>query len=148
MAKTKFASGGFRDAFETIALSGNLQGNYVLKKYRSDQLPKIEELFGSMEIHTRKAVQMHCLARNFVNSLENECPLEYRDTFKFNKVYYGKMGSECITIERFLDGEFVKYINNIRDDGSEIVSKAETFVHYSSHKSSKRLMILDIQGLV
>ena len=111
--KHKFASGGFRDAFETTALSGNLQGKYGLKKYRSDQLPKIEELFGSMEIHIRKAVQMHCLARNFVNSLENECPLEYGDTFKFNKVYYGKMGSECITIERFLDGEFVKYINNI-----------------------------------
>jgi hypothetical protein len=151
VAKTKFASGGFRDAFETTALSGDLQGKYVLKKYRSDQLPKIEELFGSMEIHTRKTVQMHCLARNFAKSLENECPPEYGDTFKYNKVYYGKMGSEYITLERFIDGEFVKYINNTGDvtlpDGSEIVSKAETFVHYTYHKSSKQLMILDIQGV-
>jgi hypothetical protein len=33
VAKTKFASGGFRDAIETTALSGDLQGKYVLKKY-------------------------------------------------------------------------------------------------------------------
>ena len=64
VAKIKFASGGFHDTFETTALSGDLQGKYILNKYRSDQLPKIEELFGSMEIHTRKAVQMHCLARS------------------------------------------------------------------------------------
>ena len=139
MAKTKFASGGFRDAIETTALSCDLQGKYVLKKYRSDQLPKIEELFGSMEIHTRKAVQMYCLARNFAKYLENECPLEYGDTLKYNKVCYGKMGSECITLERFLEGEFVKYLNTTGDvtlpDGSEIVSKAETFVRYTYHKS-------------
>ena len=95
----EFASSGFRDTFETTVLSGDLQGKYVLKKYRSDQLPPLEELFGSMEIHTSKAVQMHCLARNFAKSLENECPLEYGDMFKYNKVYYGKMGSECITPE-------------------------------------------------
>jgi hypothetical protein len=88
---------------------------------------------------------MHCLARHFLaKSLENECPLEYGDTFKYNKVYCGKMGSECITLERFLEGKFVKYVNNTGDvtlpDGSEIVSKAETFVH-TYHKSSKQLII-------
>ncbi len=58
---------------------------------------------------------MHCLARNFAKSLENECPPEYGDTFKYNKVYYGKMGSEYITLKRFINGEFVKYINNTGD---------------------------------
>lgn len=67
ISKEKFASGGFRDAFQVTALYG-LKGKYVLKKCRPDQVSNIEELFGSLEIHTRKAVQMHCLARNFAEA--------------------------------------------------------------------------------
>lgn len=53
-------------------------------------------------------------------------------------------------MEKFIEGDFVKYINNtgavtLQDD-SEIVLKAETFVHYTYVKSSKKLMVLDIQG--
>lgn len=55
VTKEKFASGGFRDAFEVTALSG-LKGKYVLKRYRPDQVSTIEDLFGSLEVHTRKAV--------------------------------------------------------------------------------------------
>lgn len=151
VAKKKFASGGFRDAVEATALSGGLKGRYVLKKYKPDQVTKIEEMFESMEIHTRKSVQMHCLARNFAKHLENECPPEFGETFNYNKVYYGKVGSECITLERFIEGNFVKYINNTGEitlpDAGEIVSKAETFVHYTYVKSAKQLMILDLQGV-
>ena len=46
-----FASGGFRNAFEAQAISG-LEGKYVLKRYIPDQVKAIEEMFGSLDIHT------------------------------------------------------------------------------------------------
>ena len=62
ISKEKFASGGFRNAYDCTALSG-LKGRYVLKKYQEIRSYKdIVQLFGSLEIHTRKIVQMHCLA--------------------------------------------------------------------------------------
>ena len=47
-----FASGGFRNAFEAQAISG-LEGKYVLKRYIPDQVKAIEEMFGSLDIHTK-----------------------------------------------------------------------------------------------
>lgn len=99
----------------------------------------------------RKAVQMHSLARNFAKALEKERPEEYGTTFKYDKVFYGKVGSEYITLERFIEGDFVKYINNTGKtslpDAGEIILKAETFVHYTYVKSGKQLMVLDLQGV-
>ena len=59
VSKEKFPSGGFRDAYGCTALSG-MKGRYVLKKYQ-DKIENIVRLFGSVEIHARKIVQMHAL---------------------------------------------------------------------------------------
>ena len=65
----------------------------------------------------------------------------FGETFHYNSVCYGKIGSiESVTIEEFIPGTFVKYINN---DGSQCVillrnecdSKADAFVHYTYEKS-------------
>lgn len=94
---------------------------------------------------------MHGLARNFAKSLKNEFPSNYGETFQYDKVYYGKLGSEFVTVESFIEGNFVKYINNtggvIMPDGSELILKAEAFVYYTYHKSAKQIMVLDIQGV-
>ena len=111
LKRDKFASGGFRDAFECTALSG-LKGRFVLKKYKEDQVESIIANFGSLEIHTRKVVQMHALARHFTKCLSNEIPPDFGASFLYNKLYYGKLDEQCITIEQYLDGDFRKYINN------------------------------------
>ena len=151
LQKEKFASGTFRNAYEANSLSGIQNGRYVLKKMKENQIHDIEQLFNSVEDHTRKAVQMNSLARNFAKNLELEKPQEFGDSFSYTKVYFGKLNGECVTVENFLDStaRFSKYVNNTGDiyrDGSEVSLKAETFVHYTYVKSGKKLMVVDIQG--
>ena len=151
VTKGKIYKRGFRDACEAKALSGIEAGKYVVKKFKEDQIGDIVALFGSIEGHTRKAVQMNSMARNFAKNLELEKPKEFGDTFSSTKVYFGKLNGECVTVEKFLDGTspFSKYVNNTGDiypDGSEVCLKAETFVHYTYVKSGTKLMVVDIQG--
>ena len=80
LQKEKFATGTFRNAYEANALSGIQNGKYVLKKIKENQIHDIEQLFNSVEDHTRKAVQMNSLARNFAKNLESEKPQEFGDT--------------------------------------------------------------------
>ena len=74
LQKEKIASGTFRNAYEANSLSGIQNGRYVLKKMKENQIHDIEQLFNSVEDHTRKAVQMNSLARNFAKNLELEKP--------------------------------------------------------------------------
>ena len=94
---------------------------------------------------------MHALARHFAQMMYNEAPLEYGDTFTFTKLYYGKFKEESVTVEKFIEGKFVKYVNNTGDivvnDQSPIALKAESFAHYSYIKSGKQFIIVDIQGV-
>ena len=102
-----FASGGFRDAYLTKAISGIAKGKYILKRYRKEKVKEIEELFGTTEAHTRKAVQMNALACNFAQNLDLERPiLEYGQTFTYTKVYYSSFNGEFVTLENFLEGTF------------------------------------------
>ena len=108
-----------------------------------------------MEQHTRKNVQMHCLARNLAAKLEKELretnkTEEFDDVFAYNNVFFGKIGEECVTVEEFISGTFEKHVNNTGDvcgdADSDLCKKAECFVHYSYIRSEKKLMALDIQG--
>lgn len=147
--KESFANGAFRNAYEATGISG-LKGRFVLKKYRPDQMKPITDLFGSLQIHTRKSVQMNSLARNFAKAMEMERPREFGESFTYTKVYIGKLEDEFVTVEDYLSGKFCKYINNNGDfssNGDEVSLKAEAFVHYSYVKSGAQLMVLDIQGV-
>ena len=144
ISKEKFASGGFRNAYDCTALSG-LKGRYVLKKYHDDKVEDIVQLFGSLEIHTRKIVQMHCLAMHFTLKLKNETPADFGASFLYNKVYYAQLDDQFITIEQYLDGDFRKY-EIIPHAGCDLALKAEMFAYYKYVKSQNRLMVLDIQG--
>ena len=65
LQKEKFASGTFRKAYEANALSRIQNGKHVLKKMKENQIHDIEQLLNGIEDHTRKAVHMNSLARNF-----------------------------------------------------------------------------------
>ena len=58
-----------------------------------------------------------------------------------------------MTVEEYIDGDFVKYVNNdgectrpAEDELKVLHEKAETLVHFSYHLSDKKFMLLDIQG--
>ncbi len=64
---------------------------------------------------------------------------EFNDSFTFNKVFLGKMGDrEVVTVEEFIDGDFIKYVNNTGErcvESNLVTDKAEAFCHYSCEKS-------------
>ncbi|KAK3741693.1 hypothetical protein QZH41_005534 [Actinostola sp. cb2023] len=151
--KAPFASGAFRHAFMVTSIGGLPRGKFVLKRYKQDRIAEIEELFESIEAHTRKAVQLNALVRNFAQNMELERPiLQFGQTFTYTKVYFSTLNGEAITLEEYIDGDtFEKYINNdgsiCGNDIGEVSLKAEAFVHYTYERSNKQLMVLDIQGI-
>ena len=89
---------------------------WVIKKYLKGTLEDIIKTNQIVESHTRKAMQMHHLARNYTSQLkekvEKETLTEFGTTFHYKKVFLGKMSDgDYVTIEEFIDGVFVKYIN-------------------------------------
>ena len=53
-----------------------------------------------------------------------------------------------VSIEEYIDGDFIKYINNNGDvcEKGTVCDKAEAFVHFTHEKSEGKLFVLDIQG--
>lgn len=109
-----------------------------------------------MEQHTKKVVQMHYLARNFAARLRQELQssdnlMLFGETLRYNKIFLGKLDSdEYVTVEEFVEGSFVKHINNnghiCGDTSNPLCNKAECLAHYSFERSNKEVMIVDIQG--
>lgn len=77
----------------------------------------------------------------------------YGKTLTYKKVYMGRIsgqtGDEWVTVEEYIDGEFIKYLNNIgipRGMNSDIGQKCESLAHFSYERSSQNLMVVDMQG--
>lgn len=69
------------------------------------------------------------------------------------QVYLGKEleNDNYVTVEQYIPGEFVKYMNNtgavcVEPATDEWVQKAECLAHFSYEKSSRKLVVVDIQG--
>ena len=156
ISESPFAVGGFREAFKATSITEDYkQCTWVIKKYTPTTKEIIDEdLHQTIESHTQQSVQMHFLARNLASQLrekiEKEKLDEFGESFTFNKVFLGKMSTgEVVTVEEFIEGEFIKYVNNTGErcvDNNLIADKAEAFCHYSYEKSEGKLMVVDIQG--
>lgn len=104
----------------------------------------------------KKVVQMHLLARNFASQLEskvrNAGKLEaFGEMLSYRKIFYGVIdSSEHVTIEEFVEREFIKYTNNTGllcvEDGNILGQKAECLSHSSFEKSGRKNLLVDIQG--
>ena len=151
---SKFAEGGFRDAFIAVTDNSCYARKWVVKKYKKDKMDVIQDMLQiSAENHTRKQVQMHSVAKQLALKLAKKAPVEYGNVFKYEKIYFSTVADEPVTIEVCIDGTFHKYVNN---DGkcedsneagmAEIYAKAESLSHFSYVESNKELMLLDLQG--
>jgi len=133
-----------------------------MKKYLPKAKEEIETLGLTLKEHTKKTVQMHLLARNFAFQLERSIKEEDLQTFgkslKYRNIFYGETKGETndakvlnfVTVEEFIDGDFVKYINNngitCVDPSDVNAQKAQCLTHYTYIKSEQELMLLDVQG--
>ena len=79
IGRDPFGSGGFRDAYKAISLArGFANKTWVVKKFKEKSIEGLENMMQTVEQHTKKVVQMHCLARNIAAKLHKE--LEDADT--------------------------------------------------------------------
>lgn len=154
----KFASGAFRDAFKGTPESGSqCKKQWVIKKYNDKSKNTIvDTIKTTVEIHTRKQVQMHTVARQLTKRFSSIVPEEFGQSFAYNKVFYSRFSDEPVTVEEFVSGQFTKYVNNdgnciipkedAHPEFKEIFDKAQCLVHYTSLITKQQLMLLDIQG--
>ena len=153
----KFSSGGFRDAFLATSCNREEQQKWVIKKYNAKAKDAITNtLKTTEEDHTRKQVQMHSAARQLTKQFSIKALSNFGQSFYYNRVFYTKFEEEPATVEEYVPGKFVKYINNngeccstpedCTNEGRELVLKAACLVHFSFEYSKERLMLLDIQG--
>lgn len=156
IVKEPFASGWFRKAYKaTSQIKGFDKQTWVVKKYLPETLNVIEQMNETVEGHSKKVVQMHLLAKNFSDQLAKEvkevkCEEEFGPTLHYQDIYLGKLNQEFVTIEKYIPGSFIKYMNNTEqlcvDGGNEYAQKAECLSHFSFIKSQGKLMVMDIQG--
>ncbi|KAJ7356125.1 hypothetical protein OS493_026505 [Desmophyllum pertusum] len=155
--KEPFGTGGFREAYKATSNAKGFESTtWVIKKYLPKTVSDIQATGQTVEQHTKKVVQMHYLARNFAARLRQELQsgdnlVLFGETLRYNKLFLGKLDSdEYVTVEEFLEGSFVKPINNdgriCGDISNPVCNKAETLAHYSFERSNKQIMIVDIQG--
>ena len=94
---------------------------WVVKKYNVKSKNTIEDtLKTTTEIHTRKQVQMHTVARQLTKKFSSIVPEQFGQSFAYNKVFYSRLNDEPVTVEEFVSGQFTKYVNN---DGKCIIQK-------------------------
>ena len=154
--KVPVGEGGFRRAYKATTNHPKFKSkNWVLKRYLSEAVEGITNTGVSVKDHTKKAVQMHLLARNLASQLAKcltpEAALNFGQTLQYRNVYYGETkDNECVTIEEFIDGKFTKYLNNngmlCVDPSDAVGQKAECLTHFSHAKSEGKLLLVDIQG--
>lgn len=150
----KFAEGAFREAFMAYANDGGKHSLYVVKKFKESTWQKVEKLYQmSLEEHTRKQIQMHMAAQAIANRYFKKLSLQNnRDQwFSYNDAFYSVLDGLPVTVEPYVPGKFIKYINNDGEIGKSKVNKllydkAEALAHFSYHESDEKLMLLDIQG--
>ena len=146
-----FEQGFFRKAYKAVEYTS--QKMWVVKRYKEQAIKNLDHLNLGHEEHARKQVQMHTVARNLAQRLEKNAPEEFGETFKYGKVFFSLFKGEPITLEEYVAGDFIKYVNNDGNCGApenedliEVYEKAETLVHFSNSITKKKMMVLDIQG--
>ena len=148
-------SGAFRDAYKAKCLDPpDLRGEWVLKRYQDTSIDTIKNTLGmSVEDHTRRQVQMHAVARNIAQQFAAKVPPQFKETFAYGKVFYSSLDGHPVTVEEYVPGDFVKYVNNDgqcleapNEEYEVVFRKAECLVHFSHDYSNKKMMLLDIQG--
>lgn len=101
IADQSFASGGFREALKATSHIVGFRGvTVVLKKYSKNTLDDIWKTGETAENHTRKAVEMHYLARNlagqFKGKVEKETLTGSGDTF--NNKGFSWQDERCVAV--------------------------------------------------
>ena len=145
-----FAAGGFRNAFTAV----NNREIWVVKKFQEETWEKVKPLLGDTTVveHTRKQVQMHMAARGILHRMEKKIEEKelFGSVFTYDEIHFSVINDVSVTVEPFLSGNFVKYVNNNGVPGTsasakkDAYQKAEAVCHFSLADSEGKLLLLDL----
>ena len=113
---------------------------------------KLELIYNmNLQAHTRKQVQMHMTAKIIA-----EIQSQKQKTLKFLQGIFRTIhltSQHWITAERFVGGEFTKYVNNDGNPCRKVLGKsslfeqAEALVQFSYEASNEKFLLVDLQGV-
>ena len=131
-------SGSNRKVF-FCCLNSNKNVLYVLKKNRH-----VEQTFDTAQ----QDINCRVVAEHFSKKFSKLLTPANNMSLVENKVC--QIGDEYFILEEFLQGNFVKYNNNLEyysQNAEEIDQIAQTFSHWSFEDSKQRYLVHDLQGV-
>lgn len=94
---------------------------------------------------------MHMLAKNFPDQLAQKIKkdglLEFGQALQYGKVYFGRDldKGDYVTVEEYIEGNLVKYINNTVCQSDEgVCRECEGAMHIGQNPFSKNLTFLSV----
>ncbi|CAD0082977.1 unnamed protein product [Aureobasidium vineae] len=143
-----FARGGVRNAF--YARTATSDSRFVLKSFIRGTNDNRAKVIEDMRIQTL----CKAFALEFNGLLEIEPPLDFVVTSCLqtnSKTSHGPKG-ECMSLERFVEGEYTKHNNNIgwvdeNLSGDSFSQMAQAFSHFTFERSWGLFLVNDLQGV-
>jgi hypothetical protein len=141
--KTPFAQGALRLAFH--ARTSFSTSNYVVKtsKRAGELLPQFAE-----------DVRCQALSKSFALEFNGLLDGEHTIDFLTTACFKGKSsasGDKCISLEPFLEGDYVKYNGNagyVEDRPDDPANRAaQAFSHFTFERSKGQFLVCDLQGV-
>lgn len=140
-----FAEGALRTAsYARTAFSSN---NFVVKSFKKD---------GKRLAHLAEDMRVQALCKAFAlefNALtEGKHAIDFITTTCLKGRSGDSAGSECMSLEPYIDGDYVKYNNNCSYVNEELVDDtfnqaAQAFSHFTFERSWGKFLVCDLQGV-
>ncbi|KAF6815613.1 mhck ef2 kinase domain family protein [Colletotrichum musicola] len=138
-----FSQGAMRLA--SYAKTAFSSDKFVVKTSKKAACNKMEHL--AEEMRAQALCKAFALEFNALLGSEHE-PLDFIVTTALKR--RGAGGDDCVSLEPFIPGEYVKYNNNcgwVNDSDGEINKAAQAFSHFTFERSWGSFLVSDLQGV-
>lgn len=138
-----FSQGAMRLA--SYAKTAFSSGKFVLKTSKQAKGNKMEHL--AEEMRAQALCKAFALEFNALLGPDHE-PLDFIVTTALKRS--GAGGDDCISLEPFIPGQYVKYNGNngwVNDSDGEINKAAQAFSHFTFERSWGSFLVSDLQGV-
>ncbi|KAF4994751.1 hypothetical protein FDECE_13024 [Fusarium decemcellulare] len=139
-----FAQGALRLA--SYARTSESKNNYVIKSFKKD---------GRRLAHLAEDMRCQALCKAFALEFNNLTGEKHAIDFIVTTCLRGKAGAsgaDCMSLEPYIEGEYVKYNNNSsyvneEDPDDEFNKAAQAFSHFTYERSWGSFLVCDLQGV-
>ena len=138
LAPKPFAEGSMRFAYKMRDLSLP-NAVFVAKKYKTTHVSSIRDTY-FFDVKLQKLAKCYAVEYNKAGPPK---PVDFLDTFVIEMAEH----NETYAVEKYVEGEFIKYNNNTGYVSQDQRNTPQAFSHFTYEFSKKKLIIVDIQGV-